>query len=472
MNFFPFGNQTSKRIVFSLQNLNKMTLVQNNMAAQSIEVTIESLSHDGRGIARVDGKAIFVDNALPGEKLLIELNRKKRNYAEAKKLSILTPAENRKTPPCEHFELCGGCSLQHMSDDLQLKIKQQTLIEQLKHFGGVESYELMPPITGPVWHYRRKARLSVRYVTKKKEVLVGFREKNGRFVADLKSCQVLHEKVSQLIPRLKKLITSLSCYDAVPQIEVAVGDDPITHIEVVALIMRHLKPLSQDDQEQLTDFACENNIYLYLQPKGINSIYKLWPNVENNYLSYCLSDYKQRLHFHPLDFIQVNAHINESMIKTALNMLALESNDRVLDLFCGLGNFTLPIAGQVSAVTGVEGSTDLVQRADYNANFNQISNAHFFVGDLYQSTEGHSVWKESDYDKILLDPPRSGAAQVIKDFQKFAAQKIVYVSCNPATLARDTALLVQQGYGLDQVGIIDMFPHTKHVEAIALFEAK
>lgn len=428
-----------------------------------ITATITALSHDGRGITQINGKTTFIEGALPGETVTFSYTRRHGKYDEGRAISIDNPAAERAVPLCQHYTICGGCSLQHLSSEAQLQLKQNMLLEQLRHFGGAEPDILLPPITGPVWGYRHKARLGVKFVHKKNAVLVGFREKNGRYLADLERCVVLHPSVGELITPLKILISTLDAYQTIPQIEVAVSDT------TAALVFRHMAPLSPADIARLTEFAQEHSLHLYLQPGGPQSTHLLWPQLSDQQLHYRLEDYQLDFAFEPGDFTQINTVINRQMIARAIELLALKSTDRVLDLFCGLGNFTLPIARYCAEIIGIEGSADLIVRATKNAAQNQISNAHFYQADL-TTAFAQTNWGQLRYDKILLDPPRTGALEMIQQITNFAASRIVYVSCNPATLARDTRILIQQGYRLAQTGIMDMFPHTHHVEAIALFE--
>lgn len=426
------------------------------------EVTINSLSHDGRGIAQLAGKKIFIENALPGENVIFNYTKRHGRYDEGKAIHILSPSPDRVEPRCPHFSVCGGCSLQHINSDAQLKFKQQMMLEQLKHFGGVQPQEILPPLTGNPWGYRRKARLGVKYVTKKEALLVGFREKNGRFLADLKQCDVLHPQVGHLIEALKTLISGLDAFQTIPQIEVAVGDD------ATALIFRHMEPLSETDQQQLIQFGKTHQLIIYLQPGKPESAHVIWPNDKTDRLHYCLPAYSIEFNFHPTDFTQINSDINRQMVERALALLALQKNEQVLDLFCGLGNFTLPMAQHTAHVTGVEGSLEMVARAKENAVKNHIDNVTFYAADLSQDLST-APWLQKHYDKILLDPPRTGALEIIKQLRPIKANRIVYISCNPATLARDAGELVAQNYTLLKAGILDMFPHTQHVEAIAVF---
>lgn len=428
----------------------------------TIKLNITALSHEGRGIAHKEGKIIFVDGGLPNETLLCRYTKRSRRYDEAAIVEVLEASPLRVNPRCQFFTICGGCQLQHMEDKQQLELKQQTLLEQFKHFGHLQPEELLPPLAGPQWGYRHKARLGVRYVEKKQKLLVGFHEKNGRYLADITQCEILHPKVGLLIKPLTHLIQSLSVYKSIAQIEVAIGE------QAVALIFRNLIDLANNDILQLINFAKLHQIQIYLQPNPPQTIHRIYPTHGEENLSYTLLDEPIHLQFHPTDFTQINPFINQQMVKLALTLLELSPSDEVLDLFCGLGNFTLPIAKYCLHATGVEGSTEMVERATDNAKRNQINNTQFFKADL-ASTQINGQWLERKYHKILLDPPRVGALDIIRHFPRWKAERIVYISCNPATLARDAGELINQGYRLAKAGTIDMFPQTKHVESIALF---
>ena len=430
---------------------------------EPFDVSIESLSHEGRGIAHVDGKAVFVDFALPGERVQARYTRTHRRFDEATALAVLEASGDRVEPRCPHFGVCGGCSMQHLPPESQIRFKQDLLMEQLQRIGGVMPEEVLPPLTGPAWGYRRKARLAVKNVPRKGRVLVGFREKYSPFVADMTECHVLDPRVGMALPALSELIGSLDIADRVPQIEVAIGDDR------VALVFRNLRDFTPADREKLAAFGAAREFEIHEQPGNESTVAPIWP-VEDAPLTYALEELDVELQFRPTDFTQVNAGINRRMVPRALDLLALEPDERVLDLFCGLGNFTLPLARRAAGVVGVEGSTDLVERARQNAQRNAIDNAEFFVADLFKPV-GDRPWANRGFDKVLLDPPRSGAMEILPQVAAFAPRRIVYVSCGPATLARDAGLLVNQhGYRLSKVGVMDMFPHTAHVESIALFE--
>ncbi|MCO7223891.1 23S rRNA (uracil(1939)-C(5))-methyltransferase RlmD [Pleionea sp. CnH1-48] len=428
-----------------------------------VEVTIEKLSHEGRGITHIDGKTVFVDNALPGEKIMMKYARVSSKFDEGYSEEILEPSESRIEPACSNFEICGGCSLQHMSSADQISFKQSILAEHFNHFGGIEPNEWLEPLQADTLGYRKKARLGAKYVMKKETCLVGFREKRSSFLAEISDCPVLVKSVDRLIMPLRELIGSLDSRQSTPQIEIAVGD------KQTALVVRHMEPLSDGDQAAWMAFAKEHEVELYFQPKGPTTVHKVLPEGSEERLTYRLDDFDVELRFHPMDFTQVNASINQKMVKLAIELLAPEPGDKVLDLFCGLGNFTIPLATQCDHVVGVEGVDTMVERGYENASHNQLSNVDFYQADL-QKDFSDKEWAKDGFDKILIDPPRSGALDVVQYLPKFGAKRIVYVSCNPATLARDAGVMKEHGYKLLQAGVMDMFPHTAHVESIAVFE--
>lgn len=429
----------------------------------TIEIT--KLSHDGRGVGRDNsGKTVFIDGVLPGERVTYQVTRNNRRYDEAVVVEIENPAPERAEPKCKHFLTCGGCSQQHISSEAQLAAKQQSVLEQLQHFGQTQPTNILPPLTGPLWGYRNKARLGVRYVIKKDKLLVGFREKQKNYLAQIESCEILHPKIGLLITPLQELIRGLVAFKDIAQIEVAVGD------ERMALIFRNMVILCAEDQTALIAFAQQHDFDLYLQPDNAASVYKVWPQDGIERLFYNLPDYNLNLGFYPLDFTQINPELNRKMIAQAISLLQLNAEDRVLDLFCGLGNFTLPMATIAASVTGVEGSETMVQRGYENAKRNNITNVSFYAADL-TTDQLAAPWSKQNYTKALIDPPRTGAAEIIPLLAGMGIDMILYVSCNPATLARDSGLLTQQyGYKLLDTGIMDMFPHTLHVETMALFK--
>ncbi len=429
---------------------------------QNHDVEITDLSHDGRGVARIDGKTVFVAGALPGERVRLGRVQRHRNYDEAKVEEILVRSPQRIEPRCAHFGTCSGCSLQHLSPEVQIAAKQHVLVENFERIGKVSPERWLEPLTGEPWGYRRKGRLSVKWVAKKDKALVGFREDNPRFVADLAHCHTLLPEVGEHLADLGALVGALDARAEIAQIEIAAGDD------AVALTFRNLRPLSDGDRAALVAFGRHHGLAILLQPGGPDSVTPLWP--ENVSLSFRIPASDIDIAFRPLDFIQVNAGMNQRMIARTLELLDLRAGDRVLDLFCGLGNFTLPIARIAAEVVGVEGEAALVARSRENAVRNGIANAEFHAADLAADQRG-TGWAQARYDKLLLDPPRSGAAAVLDYLPRKGTDRVVYVSCHPGSLARDAGTLVtQHGFKLVAAGVMDMFPHTAHVESIALFE--
>ncbi len=427
-----------------------------------VQAHVESLNTECQGVARVNDKVTFITQSLPGEDVMFEYTKKHSRYDVAKTVEVLSPSSERIEPKCEHFTMCGGCQLQHMPSEYQILQKQNILIEQFKNISKIELNNIEPAITGESWGYRRKARLGVRFVRKKERVLVGFRERNGRFLADLTKCVVLHKSVGLHLLDLSDLIQSLDAYDKIAQIEVAIGDSNS------ALVFRNLVELVDSDTEKLIAFAKKFKFDIYCQPSGPDSVYVVYP--EKPKLDYSLTEYNLRFDFEPSMFTQVNYDINHKMISKALALLDLNESDSVLDLFCGLGNFSLPISKFSNNVVGIEGDLKLVEQASHNAALNNIENTQFYVANLMDDFTQLPWFRNKKYTKILIDPPRTGAELIVKDIAKLNAEKIVYVSCNPATLARDAGILVHEcGYKLETAGVMDMFPHTAHVESIALF---
>ena len=423
---------------------------------------IEDLSHDGRGVARVDGKTVFVDGALPGETATFQRKKKSRKFDEAMPLEIENPSADRVEPKCPHFGTCGGCTLQHLAPEKQILAKQKVLADNFERLGKVEPVEWLPPLQGKIWNYRRRARLGVKDVRKKGRVLVGFRERHAPYIAEIDSCDVLAGDLGNKLLPLSGLVGSLSIPDRIPQFEVSVADN------ATAVVVRHLDPLTPDDLMKLSKFGEEHALRFYLQSKGPDTITPLDEDVEPLYFD--IPAHGIRMQFEPSDFIQVNADLNERMIDRAIELLQLDGSETVLDLFCGLGNFTLPLAKQVQKVVGVEGEAGLVQRARDNAARNGIDNVEFHVANLFEEFD-KAGWAKQKYDRVLLDPPRAGAQEICRDMKRFGPERIVYVSCHPGTLARDAGILVhEQGYRLLQAGVMDMFPHTAHVESIAVFD--
>ena len=427
------------------------------------EARIESMSHDLSGVAHVDGKAVFIEGALPGELVRYGITRRKSSFDKGITLEILeVSAERVLEPPCEYFGICGGCSLQHLENDAQLKYKQTIVKDNFNKIGNVAPEQWLAPIQGPSWAYRRKARLGVRLVPKKGGVLVGFREKNNSYITNLEHCHVLDERIARLLPVLRKLINGLSCPDRIPQVEVAAGDSDVT------FVFRHLVALTAEDREALRQFEQEHNIQVLLQPGGPESIQAL--EGAANVLEYTLPEFDIDIAFRATDFTQVNIDINRQMVHRAVELLDLNENDRVLDLFSGLGNFTLPIARRCSEVLGIEGDAALIEGAEGNAARNGVANAHFSKGDLYQQSDT-AAWNDYVFNKLMIDPPRNGAIEVLNHLTADSVpERIVYVSCYPSTLARDSDHLVHNlGYRLESACVMDMFPQTSHVESMALF---
>lgn len=431
------------------------------LAHETANATIESLAHDGRGVAHVDGKTVFISGALIGEDVEFKYSKKKKDYAEGQVTQVFKAAVERVEPGCQHYSVCGGCSFQHMAPEQQILAKQTILLEQFKSIAKLEDVELWPALTGPHWGYRHRARLGVKDVPKKGRVLVGFREKASPYLAEIEQCEVLHPAVGKRLMALSDLVGELSIKDKIPQIEVSICDNR------TALVFRILEPLSDIDLSVLQAFELSADVDIYSQSKGPDTIAPI--SGAKAPLSYQLPN-NVTLYFEPSDFVQVNVDINRSMIHRALETLNLNENDQVLDLFCGLGNFTLPMARVAGHVTGVEGSDELIARAKMNADKNDLSNVDFYTANLMGDITGQA-WAKKSYNKVLIDPPRLGAKEVLPWLKKWNTKQVLYISCNPSTLARDAAILVNDlGYSLKKAGVMDMFPHTSHVESIALFE--
>jgi 23S rRNA (uracil1939-C5)-methyltransferase len=435
------------------------------LPTEPFPATIESMSHDGRGVAHLDGKATFIHGGLPGEEVMFTYTSKRKKHDEGIVSEVITPSPDRVEPQCSYFSICGGCSLQHLNPEAQIQVKQQSLLDAFEHIGKVDPAELFPPLTAATpWGYRRKARLGVKYVPKKGRVLVGFRERGSSFLAEIESCEVLHPRVGQLLMPLSDLIGGLSIRDRVPQIEVSMGDDDCV------LVFRVLEPPSLEDSAALEQFGAEHGMHIYLQEAGPDSVRPLAGEAVE--LAYALPDFGIDVRFLPNDFTQVNSELNRLMVARAVELLQPAAEDRVLDLFCGIGNFTMPLARKSHSVVGVEGDGALVARARENAIANGLDNTSYYTANLYESLE-REPWMSQKFDKALLDPPRSGAFEVLEHLPKLGIRRIVYVSCYPGTLARDAGELVNRhGYKLLAAGVMDMFPHTAHVESIAVFEAK
>lgn len=439
-------------------------------------IDIESLDMEGRGVGHLQnedgtqGKVIFVEGALPGERVSFQSFRKKPKWEAATLTELHRESSLRVKPKCTYFGTCGGCAMQHLEPSAQVSIKQRVLEDNLWHLGKVRAETIMRPIFGPTWGYRYRARLSVRHVQKKGGVLVGFHERKSSFIADMQTCEILPPHVSAMLVSLRRFVESLSIFDQMPQIELAVGEN------VTALVLRNMAPLTADDEAKLKAFADEYRVQWWLQPKGPDTVYPFYPtDVE---LQYVLPEFGVRMPFKPTDFTQVNHHINRVLVDRALRLLDARPDERVADLFCGLGNFTLPIATQAREVVGIEGSAALTERALANARINGLDKkTTFYSRNLFDATAEDFV-ALGRFDRILIDPPREGAMAVCQAIvgmgelhPEMKPKRIVYVSCNPSTLARDAGFLVHQGgYILKQAGVVNMFPHTAHVESMAVFE--
>jgi 23S rRNA (uracil1939-C5)-methyltransferase len=443
---------------------------------QDTIIEIKSLDMDARGVGHLEnedgspGKVVFIEGALPGEKVSFELQKKKKNWELGRMTALHKESSMRVKPKCEHFDICGGCSMQHLEASAQVAIKQRVLEDNLWHLSKVKSDTMMRPMFGPTWGYRYRARLSARYVAKKGTVLVGFHEKKSVFVADIRSCQILPKHVSDMLMPLRALIHSLSIFDKVPQLELAVGEDN------TVLVMRNMAPLAQGDEEKLKAFADQYRVQWWLQPKGPDTAYPFYPAGKELY--YTLPEFGIKMPFKPTDFTQVNHHINRVLVHKALRLLEVQKDERVADLFCGLGNFTLPLATQAREVVGIEGSTALTERALENARVNGVDgHTSFQCRNLFEISRDDLV-ALGKFDRMLIDPPRDGAmalsealAALKESHPDMLPKRIVYVSCSPSTLARDAGVLVNgAGYRLSQAGVMNMFPHTSHVESMAVFD--
>lgn len=434
--------------------------------AGPVELTIESLSHDGRGVARIEGKTGFVDNALPGERVQAHYAYSKRQYDELVTDELLgEPHPDRVEPPCPHAQICGGCSLQHLDPDAQIRHKQSVLAEQLKHFGDLEPEQWVEPLIADRRGYRTKARLGVRYVHKRGEVLIGFRERHSNFLTAMTECTILVDEFTDHLETLRDVLSATSIRDQIPQLELACGE------EGKALIVRHMAPFTDTDLDSLRGWSQGSGFALYLQSKGPDTVTLLCAPDEYDGLYFGLDD-GSRLRFEPTDFTQVNLPMNRKMVQRAIDWLSPHADETVLDLFCGLGNFSVALARRAGRVIGVEGSVAMTERAAENARRNQLENVRFEAADLHREDllQNETPTWVASVDALLLDPPRTGAEAICRDIGVLNPRRIVYVSCNPATLARDAGLLAQNGYRLLQAGVMDMFPHTTHVESIALFE--
>jgi len=427
---------------------------------------VSDLTHDAEGVVRpgeTSGKIAFVAGALPGERISFRRRSFHKSHDEAELIGILAASPQRVTPRCAHFGVCGGCALQHLDPAAQIEAKQKELASNLERIGNVTPAEWLPPLLGPVWGYRRRARLSSRFVTRKDRSLVGFREKQGKYVADVQRCEVLAEPVASLVGTLADLLTGMARRSSIPQIEVALSDGE------QVLVIRVLDALPEADLDKLREFERTHGLRILLQPGGLDSIVPLTPGAVD--LHYRLDDFDLKLEFGPTDFVQVNAAINQAMVARAIELLEVGPSDRVLDLYCGLGNFTLPLARRARAVIGVEGEAGLIARARANAHLNGISNAEFVVANLSVAPDTAIPWMRGGFDQVLLDPPRVGAREVLSAVAHLAPRRVVYISCHTGSLARDLGVLTHElGFRLRAAGVLDMFPHTTHVESIAVLD--
>jgi 23S rRNA (uracil1939-C5)-methyltransferase len=425
------------------------------------QVLVDGLTHEGEGVVH-GGKTAFVAGALPGERIRMRRTRRHRQHDDGELLEVLTPSPERVTPRCAHFRVCGGCALQHLAPAAQLAAKEGELRDALARVARAAPARWLEPLAGPVWGYRRRARLGARFVRKKNRELVGFRERAAPYVAELAHCDVLAPPAGDLIVPLAQLIGALSIREAVPQVEVAVADN------ATAFVLRVLEPPAAADLELLTAFAATHRVRLYLQPRGLDSIYELGTAGEP--LHYALPQFRLELEFAPTDFIQVNGAVNQALVSRAVELLEVDAGAHVLDLFCGLGNFTLALARHAGSVTGVEGEGTLIARARANAMRNGIANVSFHVCDLaIPPAPASTPWLAHGYSHVLLDPPRSGAREVLGAVAALAPRRLLYISCHPGSLARDLGVLVHEhGFTLEAAGVVDMFPHTAHVESLAL----
>ena len=427
-------------------------------------LTVESLDQEGRGVARRDGKAIFIEGALPGETVTCTVTRRKPSYEVATLVEVTAGSASRVASRCPHFGVCGGCSLQHLDARAQVAIKQRVLEDSLWHIGRVRPEMVLPAIHGPAWSYRHRARLTVRFVPKKGGALVGFHEKRSSYVAVMDSCEVLPERISRLIAPLRRVVDGLSIRSRLPQVEITLGSG------ADVLVFRILQPLLPPDADALRRFGDEHGVRIYLQPGGPETAGPMEP-ADYVDLHYELPEFGLKIHFGPTDFTQVNHAVNAVLVRRAVALLAPARGERIADLFCGVGNFALALAWCGAKVVGVEGSAGLVSRARTNALLNGLADAaSFHERDLYR--DGSDPLRGlGHFDRILLDPPRDGAVEVVKALPDDGPRRLVYVSCNPGTLARDAAMLVQaKGYALSAAGVVNMFPHTSHVESIAVFD--
>lgn len=438
---------------------------------------VERLSHEGRGIAHYaegsdhpsdkHGKKVFIRYALPGETVEAQITHQAKKLEEADSVRLIgEPSPHRIEPICPHFGVCGGCNMQHIQPDEQIRLKQDVLQSHLQHFAGIQPEVWLEPLRSTRVDYRHKARIGVRYIPNKDKLIMGFREAQSNRLTDIQTCKILAQDLDEALPELKALLESLKGKADLGHVELAKGDREI------ALLIRHINKLNKNDVNLLKQFALQKNWQLYLQPQGSDSVHRVDDENAAMRLHYRLDDFQIEFGFKPTDFTQVNPSVNPQMVKLACELLNLRGGERVLDLFCGLGNFSLPLAREVGLdgeVVAVEGNEEMVRRGTENALNNSIPNVKFYSQDLTQDFSRHA-WAKQGFDALLIDPPRAGAEEIMHYVPNFSAKKIVYVSCNPATLARDAGILVQHGYQLKKAGVMDMFTHTGHVESIALFE--
>jgi 23S rRNA (uracil1939-C5)-methyltransferase len=425
------------------------------------EADVVDLAQDGRGIARAGGKAVFVDGALPGERIRLRVYKRRPTFDEAVLVEVLSASPDRVEPRCAHFGVCGGCALQHLSPAAQLAAKQRQLLDNLERIGRVKPDEVLEPIRGPAFGYRRRARLGVKYVHKKGRVLAGFREREKPYIAELRHCDTLLERFASLPQDLAALVDALSIRDKVPQVEVTAGD------RTAALVFRVLEPPTAQDLGLIEEFGRTQGVAIYLQSGGLDTIRPLG---SADPLTYAVDGLT--IGFGPADFVQVNREINLAMVEAAMKLLELSAADRVLDLFCGLGNFTLPIARRAGSVVGIEGDLGLVAKARSNAALNGINNTEFHADNLFEP-KGFGAWAAGPYDRVLVDPPRAGAVAIMERMAQWRPKIVVYISCHPGSLARDAGILIEsRGFRLVGAGVMDMFPQTTHVESVAVFERR
>ncbi|MGO9514052.1 MAG: 23S rRNA (uracil(1939)-C(5))-methyltransferase RlmD [Steroidobacteraceae bacterium] len=429
---------------------------------QVVEADVVDLAHDGRGIARAGGKAVFIEGALPGERVRFRVLKRRRQLDEAALVEVLVASPDRVVPRCAHFGVCGGCSLQHLAPAAQLAAKERQLLDTLERIGRVRPQRVFAPLRGLDFAYRRRARLGVKYVHKKGRVLAGFRERDKPYVADIRRCEILLNEFATLPADLAALVETLSLREKLPQVEMAAGD------QAAALVFRVMEAPSPQDVLQLQRFGAQHGVQIYLQSGGLETIRPL--TERGSPLTYTIDGGHITLEFGPADFIQINREVNIAMVSAALELLQPRPNDTLLDLFCGLGNFTLPLGRRALRVVGVDGDAALIAKAQANAARNGVKNADFFVENLFEPAR-FGPWAAAPYDLVLLDPPRAGALAIMERTAQWRPRRVVYISCHPGSLARDAGILVQaQGFELIGAGVMDMFPHTTHVESIAVFE--